>query len=93
MFLGIYLVVESTLKFYDNKLLLSFIYLLLATICYQGIICFYLPLIFLLLVINNNKFKDIIKKMFYACLFYGLSLIISYIFVKIINTFKIPKML
>lgn len=93
MCLGIYLVVLSTLTFIKEKsLLLSFILTTLACICYQGILCFYIPILFLLVILEyigdiKKEYKDIIKKGITVILFYGFSLIISFLIVKFINHF------
>jgi len=95
MCLGLYLVILSALNFlkWDKKhLLLSLLYVILGCICYQGIMCFYIPIIFMLVVFElkgniKKEYIDFIKKGFFALLFYGIALIISFILVKLINTF------
>lgn len=95
MCLGIYFVVLSTLNFmkYNKKhLFFSLLLSIFGCICYQGIMCFYIPILFMLVVFElkgniKKDYIDILKKGIKAILFYGISLIISFFIVKFINKF------
>lgn len=66
MFLGIFFVVLSVIRLCENNkkdILFSSFYLILAISCYQGVVCYYLPILLLLLVVNQYDFKKILKKM------------------------------
>ena len=92
IFLGIYLILLSAIKLCENNkkdILTSIIYLLLGTCCYQGVVCYFLPILLLLLVINKYDFKKILFKMIIGGVLYALSLISAYVLVKIINSFII----
>lgn len=92
---GIYFAVLAALKFIDyNKkgYLLSALYLIISAICYQGIVCYFIPVAFLLVVINlgrdlKKEIPEIIKKGIIACIIYGISLIVSFVIVKFINSY------
>lgn len=93
MCIGIYFAVLAALKFIDyNKkgYLLSTLYLIISAICYQGIVCYFIPIAFLLVVIAlsgnlKKEIPEIIKKGIIACIIYGISLIVSFIIVKFVN--------
>ncbi len=92
MFLGVYLTLLSAIKLCEtNKrnVAFSLVYLILGTCCYQGVICYYLPILLLLLVVNKFDFKTIIQKIVIGGIIYGLCLIISYVLVKFINSYII----
>lgn len=90
---GIFFSVLAAINFVEKKNhLLTIISMLIAVTCYQGVICFFLPLVFLLEVLYLNgdirkEYKIILKKGIIAGMYYGFSLVFTFIVVKIVNTF------
>ena len=92
MFLGVYFTLLSAIRLCGNNkkdIFISGIYLIIAICCYQGVVCYYLSILLLLLVVNKYDFKTIFKKMIFGGVIYGISLIIAYILVKFINSYII----
>lgn len=95
MIAGIYFMVCGAIKFMNKSLksyLISFLLVLLGTICYQGIVCYFIPILFLLVALElkgnlKEDYKNILLKGLIAICIYGISLIISYGIVKIVNIF------
>ena len=84
MALGILLFIKASEKLVDEKYILSFVYLLIGELCYQGTINFFITFTFLLLLIKNNKInKDLIIKMLIAVFFCLGVVVINIVQIKI----------
>lgn len=89
IFIGIYFIIFSIEKLIDKKYAISFLFLLFSILCYQGIICIFLPILLFILFLKNNvdsteKFKNVFINFLIGCIYYCLALLFSYIFIKII---------
>jgi len=93
MWMGVYFIILASINALENKklsYLKVLIYLCAAATCYQGIVCFFLPTAFLLYYLQNRQninLKDITKKFILLTFLYGLSLIFTFIVVKVVNNY------
>lgn len=76
-----------------QKFLISIILTSLCTMCYQGVLCIFLPLSFLNIIFRNNhknikiEIKNIIKEFFKVLIIYAFALFINFIILKFIVLF------
>ncbi len=88
MCFGILLV--SLAACYINKnskknLLISLFLLFVATGCYQGVLCLFIPLAIVLYYSCNFDFKDVFKFLLKCIVVYAVAYILSYLFVLLVN--------
>ena len=80
MAIAIYLVVMASIKSIEKKYLISFVILLISSFIYQGILCYYIPLVFTYSFINNKDKKDYIR---YISIFL-MTLAVSYLVLRLV---------
>jgi len=79
------------------KYFISLLFASLCVMCYQGIICIFLPICFLNIVLNLKtktfklQIKEILIEFIKVIIIYGLALIINFIIVKFINSFIVES--
>lgn len=91
--LGILFVVLAAAKINDGGILnyfISFIFMSLSVICYQGIACFLFPILLLIVSSkigkNEKSLKIIIQKLGISILIYGLAFLVSLLVINIIGS-------
>lgn len=80
-----------------TKSLISLLFTSLCTMCYQGILCIFLPIGFLNIILNNRKsdrgqeLKNIVIDFLKLVVIYAGALIINFVIMKFINVFIIDS--
>lgn len=94
MCFGIYLIVNSVIFFMKgNKkdYIISLLLLMGAVYCYQGVLCVYISLILFLMIIGKEyKFSKLfVKRIALTLVFYLLTMLVSFLTIKVITTYFI----
>lgn len=82
--LGLLFMILASIKFNKEKYLLSLLYLILGIMCYQGIVSYFIVLVFIL---NDKKLliQDYIKKISLIIILYGLSFLSNLLIIKLVG--------
>lgn len=81
----------------ESKYFISVIFTSLCAMCYQGVLCIFLPLAFLNIILRakyqnmKDELKYIVKELFKVLLIYFLVLLINFVLLKCINIFIISS--
>lgn len=94
MALGAFLITLSAIninKFTNKNYILSLLFAILGVLCYQGMVCFLIPLVILFGILefkNYNKEEVLlfIKKIVLALIAYGIAYIFDYIFMNVMSS-------
>ena len=79
MALAIYLIVIASIKSIEDKYLVSFILLLISSFLYQGVLCYYLPLVGTYKLLANKDKKTLLKDFG----IYVMTLVVSYLVLRL----------